>query len=223
MLPMSPLDPADVDHNAFGMSRPGRFVVVEGIDRAGKTTFVAALVAHALRERMFSGVLVLAFPRRPYGATPAQRSREWHAWCREDRERARRTIEDARASGMLVVADRYTWSGEAYERAAWDPDPDFGARYAVHEAHRRLTAVPDCTVFLAMDPGQAAKDPAYGTGDAGVLETLEYQRRVHAEFARILVRESAIVFRRDPRRNWATTLAEYPQILVSGGDGTAPA
>lgn len=104
------------------MTAPGRFITLEGIDGAGKSSHIEAL-AGWLRDRGFA-VLVT---REPGGTPLAERLRELFLQQPMDalteallvfagrRDHLRTVIEPALARGVVVLCDRFTDATFAYQ------------------------------------------------------------------------------------------------------------
>lgn len=162
----------------------GRFIVVEGPDRAGKTTLVEGLAAR-LAERRISAAC-LHFPDE--SVESGQRCRQFvNGQLQLPREDAlvlfaqnRRDVEP-RVRGLLktgttVLADRYAYSGAAYGAAnglaladAMRPDAGLMA--------------PDLVLLLQCPPEQLATRAGFGQGR---YEQTDKQQRVCDAFAALM-------------------------------------
>ncbi|CAO1629075.1 unnamed protein product [Parajaminaea phylloscopi] len=172
----------------------GAFIVIEGLDRAGKSTQVARLEA-ALKE-MASGSggsggsgepVIMKFPDRTtpvgkilnsYLSNPSTDldDRAVHLLFAANRWEVAKKIETAvHEEGRVVVADRYAWSGVAYSRAKglplkWLLAPEVGL------------PAPDITLFLSLSPEIAAQRGGYGEER---YEKEDVQRKVRGAFAEV--------------------------------------
>jgi dTMP kinase len=173
----------------------GAFIVVEGLDRAGKSTQVAKL-ANELNCK------AIKFPDRTTAIGTmidsylAQKSevddRAIHLLFSANRWEASQSILKKLEQGENVVCDRYAFSGIAYSNAKvsscryrrrssidvdrkgldyeWCRSPDIGLPR------------PDLTIFLHLTPEEAAKRGGYGDER---YENISMQRRVRESFTRI--------------------------------------
>ena len=163
---------------------PGRFIVVEGLDRAGKTT-QCAMLAKAL-EAEDHNVLQVRFPDRstPIGKMlDAYLRREIemeehavHLLFSANRYELKETIETALKAGTDVVCDRYVLSGICYTYARQKdvggrinsmPDWALGSDTRLPKAH--------ITIMLRINPTAAAKRRGFGEER---FEQTEFQKRV---------------------------------------------
>ncbi|KAH7094018.1 thymidylate kinase [Auriculariales sp. MPI-PUGE-AT-0066] len=167
----------------------GAFIVIEGMDRAGKTTQAALL-----RDRLTAAgrpVELIKFPDRTTAigkmidaylrsATDLD-DRAIHLLFSANRWECASRIQTALRAGTTLVCDRYAFSGIAFSAAklafaayaggfAWCATPDDGL------------PAPDLVLFLDVSPEVAAARGGYGLER---YEREEVQRAVRKVFARI--------------------------------------
>jgi dTMP kinase len=178
---------------------PGRFVVFEGGEGAGKST-QARLLAEALCER---GIEVL-LTREPGGTPGAEAIRElllhppgkgWPAsaeallFAAARADHVARAIKPALDAGQWVISDRFLDSSRAYQGGGGGiPDAD------VLELHRIGSSglLPDTTFLLEATPEQVARRLARrdgGESDAIGGRDAAYHADVAAAFARLAAAE----------------------------------
>lgn len=148
------------------MTAPGRFVVLEGPEGAGKSTLAAALSARARAEG-----LDLVAVREPGGTPAAEAARailldhahdvgpasELFLVLAARADLVRRVIRPALARGQLVLADRFDLSTRAYQVAGRGLPAD-----AVAAANALATGglVPDLTLVLDVPAGEGRRRQA---------------------------------------------------------------
>lgn len=160
----------------------GALIVLEGIDRAGKTTqcklLVEALQTVGVPVKTFrfpdrsteTGKLIDSMlqkdapPFPPRLLTILMSANRW-----EKEPEITRLLE----SGTTVILDRYFYSGTAYSVAS----PDITMPWAI--APDRGLPDADLVLFLKIDPTQAEKRPGFGQES---FETLEKQTKVAGAF-----------------------------------------
>ena len=160
-----------------------RKVVLEGIDRSGKSTLSKAL-AEKLREGG-GEVHLLRFPDRStevghvldlYLSKKLPLADEGlHLVMSANRWEKKDVIEEALASGKTVVCDRYCFSGVAYSWAkekanmteSWCKAPDSGLPQ------------PDVVLFLDLEPSAAAERASFGDE---IYEESEFQKKVREKY-----------------------------------------
>jgi dTMP kinase len=167
----------------------GAFVVLEGVDRCGKTTQSAAL----LKKLMTAGMAAAAlrFPDRTTQTGVLINSylqsssnlddRAVHLLFSANRWEAADHLTEQLASGTNVVCDRYAYSGVAFSSAKvkadgvtpklpldWCQAPDIGL------------PAPDCVIFLDLSPADAESRGGYG-GER--YEKRDMQVRVRQRFS----------------------------------------
>ncbi len=164
--------------------RRGRLVAIEGIDGAGKTTVVRALVRE-LRRRGRSVRARREPADRELGAL-AQRAGAADPWTGAvyftiDRFRARPALERDLVRHDLVVTDRSMYSTLAYQGSALPR----GSRRRLRALQRRATVVPDRVVLLELAPAEATRRRGRRGAARAPLEREAVQRRVAAEYRRL--------------------------------------
>ena len=199
----------------------GLFVSFEGIDRSGKTT-QARMLVDALGSE--------AVPVREPGGTPlGERVRELlkdpqseigpHAeallFAAARAELCRQVIRPALDTGRVVVSDRFLDSSLAYQGDA----RGLGVE-EVLEVNRWATEgmVPDLTIYLAIDPADAARRA--GEADRFEDEGLLLQERVRDAYERLVEAEPGRFRRVDADRPPDAVHAEV-LALVGAARGAA--
>ena len=189
----------------------GAFVVLEGIDRSGKSTLSRGLV-EALSEEG-GEVALMQFPDRTtvlghvlhlhLTRTIQLPDESVHLAMSANRWEKSAGIEACLAAGQTVVCDRYCYSGAAYSMAkgnasmteAWCKVPD------------RWLPQPDLVLYLDMDPAAAGERASFG---GEVYEEVEFQTRVREKYA--LLRDSDAAL--PGERTWTTLNASMPPEVV---------
>ena len=199
----------------------GLFVSFEGIDRSGKT-MQARMLVDALGSE--------AVPVREPGGTPlGERVRELlkdpqseigpHAeallYAAARAELCRQVIRPALDTGRVVVSDRFLDSSLAYQGDA----RGLGVE-EVLEVNRWATEgmVPDLTIYLAIDPADAARRA--GEADRFEDEGLLLQERVRDAYERLVEAEPGRFRRVDADRPPDAVHAEV-LALVGAARGAA--
>ncbi|MBI5258632.1 MAG: dTMP kinase [Burkholderiales bacterium] len=166
----------------------GRFITIEGIDGAGKSSHIEAL-AQWLRTRGHAVVLT----REPGGTPLAESLRELFLHQEMDalteallvfaarRDHLRCVIEPALARGQVVVCDRFTDATFAYQGAGRGFDL---ALLAQLEQWVQQSRQPDLTLWFDL-PAEVAAQRRAAARDADRLEreTLDFFERVRAGYA----------------------------------------
>ena len=178
------------------MAARGLFITFEGPEGSGKTTQVELLsVALVAKEPVVS--------REPGGTDLGERIREIVLFANTDieaeaemylfmaarKQLIREVIEPALAAGHIVIADRYHDSTLAYQ----------GGARGVPTYWPETFPRPDVTFLLAM-PVEGGRDRQAGAGkspDRLEKESIEFHRRVAAEYDRLAAAEPARFTRLD--------------------------
>ncbi|KAL0567849.1 Thymidylate kinase [Marasmius crinis-equi] len=165
------------------MPRRAPFIVVEGLDRSGKTTQTALLCSQL--EKSGHRVALMKFPDRTTAIGKmidsylrSQSELDDHAihlLFSANRWELSHQIESHLESNTIVVCDRYAFSGIAFSAAKglsyeWCRAPDIGL------------PAPDLTLFLDITPEKARERGGYGEER---YEKEEMQRKVREVFGRL--------------------------------------
>ncbi|KAM0951680.1 putative dTMP kinase [Dioscorea sansibarensis] len=169
--------------NSQRLSSRGSLIVLEGLDRCGKTSQSTKLVTRLKSE----GISVEAwrFPDRSTGvgqmisaylANDTQLDdRTIHLLFSANRWEKRSLMESKLRSGTSLVVDRYSYSGVAFSAAKgldieWCKAPEVGL------------VAPDLVIFLDISPERAAERGGYGTER---YEHLDFQRKVAQHYVNL--------------------------------------
>lgn len=160
------------------------FIVLEGVDRSGKTTQAARLV-DALRERGVD-VEALRFPDRSTSigsmidsylsdGNQTLSDEVIHLLFSANRWECAQRIDAALAAGKTLVCDRYWQSGVAYSHAKglsleWCQAPDL------------QLPQPNMVIYLDVSATRASERGNYGQER---YERVDFQQRVHDSYERL--------------------------------------
>jgi dTMP kinase len=150
--------------------RRGAFILLEGVDRCGKTTQAKLLLQRLLQ--MGIAAVSMRFPDR---TTPTgqiiheylqQQSelddRSIHLLFSSNRWEAATNIQNLLRAGTTIVCDRYAYSGVAFSAAKRDHQtgqPLLDLEWC--KAPDRGLPAPDCVLFLDLSPDQAEARGGY--------------------------------------------------------------
>ncbi|KAI0642370.1 thymidylate kinase [Trametes meyenii] len=164
----------------------GTLIVVEGLDRSGKSTQTALLA-----ERFKTAGLPVRLVRFPDRTTPIGKmidsylrsesemdDRAIHLLFSANRWELAPSIIDSLNAGTTVICDRYAFSGIAFSAAKNKP----GMSYEWCRAPDIGLPAPDLTLFLDVSPEKAR---ARGNFGAERYENADLQERVEHVFERI--------------------------------------
>lgn len=175
------------------MSKPqrGTFILLEGVDRCGKTTQCTLLLKHLLSMSIES--VAMRFPDRAtkvgemideYLRTRKEMDdRAIHLLFSANRWEASSKLVQNIANGKTVVCDRYAYSGVAFSSAKSQEDRNKNVRKDLSidwcmSPDSGLPA-PDVVIFLDMEPEELVKRGGYGEER---YEKLQLQMRVRQRF-----------------------------------------
>ena len=168
------------------MNKRGRFIVIEGIDRSGKTT----------QSRILStkdGFQYVRFPNRdtPTGkliddylkGSVEMSPQVNHLLFSANRWESINEIESLLDSGINVVCDRYIYSGIAYSVAkgldcSWCESSDMGLLQ------------PDVVFYLDLPIEEASKRGEYGEE---IFENEVFQRKVQEAYTKYVITSDWII------------------------------
>ena len=163
----------------------GAFIVIEGIDRSGKTTqsklLVDKLCSHGISSTR------ICFPDRSTAIGKVIHeylvgnieltSKAIHLLFSANRWEVMKSIEEFLLKGITVVCDRYAYSGVAYTVATgnasleWCKHPDKGL------------IKPDILIYFYSDPAALATRAEYGNEK---YDNIDFQRKVKEQFSIII-------------------------------------
>ncbi|OIW30126.1 hypothetical protein CONLIGDRAFT_702609 [Coniochaeta ligniaria NRRL 30616] len=175
--------PTTRQEDGGGSIARGALIVLEGLDRSGKTTQVKLLEQRFVE--LGKKVKVMRFPDRstPIGQMIDSYLRSQtemddhviHLLFSANRWEAAKQIHSLLSSGTTVLCDRYYYSGIVYSAAKQNPSLSLGwARHPEVGLPR-----PDLVLFLDLDEDRARARGGWG---GEVYERAEMQRRVRELF-----------------------------------------
>ncbi len=162
----------------------GRFIVLEGIDGAGKST-----LAHSLAERLSATteVTLTAEPSDGHVGDALRRavSEDGHPLLESllfvaDRAHHTHLIEGWLEDGVTVICDRYYASTLAYQTASLGEE----LRPWLREMNDRVIITPDLTILLDIEP-DGGMDRVNSRGESSKFEKTEYLREVRRQYLRL--------------------------------------
>lgn len=178
-LPFKPLRLIHMESTESSSSR-GALIVLEGLDRCGKTSQSGRLYKYL--DEQGRSVESWRFPDRNTGVGQmissylANKSQlddhAIHLLFSANRWEKRSLMEEKLKSGTTLVVDRYSYSGVAFSSAkgldiGWCKAPEIGL------------LAPDLVVYLDISPEKAAERGGYGDER---YEQLEFQKKVAGSY-----------------------------------------
>ncbi|KAK9450959.1 P-loop containing nucleoside triphosphate hydrolase protein [Limtongia smithiae] len=174
------------------MTARGKLILIEGLDRAGKTTQCALLRERLEAECGVDNVIVQKLPDRTTNIGKTINSylscgtelddRAVHLLFSANRWELRSFLLDSLRGGKTIILDRYVPSGVAYSLAKEIP----GMSLEWCLAPERGLPVPDVTIFLDINPANA--DVLSSREGFGIerYELSEFQSAVRSKFKTLL-------------------------------------
>jgi len=212
------------------MSAEGKFISLEGIEGAGKSTLAPALEA-ALRARG----LAVRLTREPGGTPLAEQLRALVLARGSERISAEaetllmfaaraihleNLIRPALRSGVWVICDRFTDATRAYQGAGRGVDPELIERLA-GTVHGDLWPHRTLVLDLPVEQGLTRARQRTGHGDRFEDEDRRFFERVRARYLELAAREPARVRVLDgaasPDSVAGAALAAIADLLATGG------
>ncbi len=199
---------------------PGRFVTLEGIDGAGKSTHLDAIVdwfqrrgADVVRTREPGGTPLAEALRELVLARPMDALTEALLVFAARRDHLQQVIEPALARGAIVVSDRYTDATFAYQGGGRGFDP---AVLSQLEGWVQRGRQPDLTIWLDAPPAVAAARRRAGrAADRFEVEDEAFFARVAAVYAARCAAEPQRFVRIDADADVATVRQRIEAALQS--------
>lgn len=152
--------------NSNAEQKRGAFILLEGVDRCGKTTQVARLTARLLAASL--AATAMRFPDRTtatgqiinsYLQSPSTQLDDHavHLLFSANRWEAADKIAAAVQAGTTVVCDRYAYSGVAFSSAKVASDGTETPLLSLEwcQAPDRGLPAPDCVIFLDLSQEEA--------------------------------------------------------------------
>ncbi|KAF5876200.1 uncharacterized protein Bfra_002602 [Botrytis fragariae] len=180
------IDPYPYREPANPISR-GSFILIEGLDRAGKTTQVKKLC-----DRLYASgrnVKLMRFPDRTTSigqqinsylqSSTALSDQSIHLLFSANRWEKAQEIRDLIAQGYTIVCDRYYYSGMIYTSSKYSIDSPSHLSLEWCKNPEIGLPMPDRVIFLDLEPEEAEKRGGYGDEK---YETREMQKRVRNGF-----------------------------------------
>lgn len=182
----------------------GKFIVIEGLDRAGKSVQCTETVQNL--EKLGHKVVKMNFPDRTTAIgkiineylanSKTDLSDEAiHLLFSANRWEAKKNIERILDSGVSIVCDRYCYSGIAFSSAK-------GMDFEWCKMCDRGLPQPDLVVFLDVDEATATQRGGYGKER---YETKEMQQKVRNQFDKL----------REPQWAWISASGSIESVQES--------
>ncbi|KAM3301465.1 thymidylate kinase [Capsicum chacoense] len=178
-LPFKPLRRIHMENKESSSPR-GALIVLEGLDRCGKTSQSGSLYKYLLEQG--HSVESWRFPDRNTGVGQMISSyltnesqledHAIHLLFSANRWEKRSLMEEKLKTGTTLIVDRYSYSGVAFSSAkgldiGWCKAPEIGL------------LAPDLVVYLDISPEKAAERGGYGNER---YEQLEFQKKVAGSY-----------------------------------------
>lgn len=202
----------------------GLFIVVEGMDGAGKTTAVKAL--YEAFNKLDVPVKVLPVP----GATPFGKNirglimsetgldpmSEALLFAVDRNYTAVNVVKPLVAQGVVVIADRWNYSSYAYQGVGLD----LGARYDALEAVVDDGFVPDQVVFLdvSLETSIARLEARLGENNRLDNVSIERKKKIYDGYQQCFAADSKRVYRIDAEQSIeqiSELLSNYASLVVA--------
>ncbi len=209
------------------MTPPGLFISFEGIDGAGKSTHIQALV-----DALAAAGRTVVSTREPGGTPLAEQLRALALTAPMDplteallmfaarRDHLQQVIEPALAAGQVVVCDRFTDATFAYQGGGRGFDWEVLSQLEAMVQGRAGGALrqPDLTILFELDPAIAAERLAGArVPDKFESQPVAFFRAVHQGYQRRAKADPARFARIDAAQPRETVWAAVRQAVVQRG------
>jgi dTMP kinase len=218
-------------HKVRPHGQRGTLLVLEGIDRSGRSTHARRLEAHlrrvghgATRTSLGSSTLAGAEIRDARGARRANPVEMALLAAADLAECLEQVILPSLRAGLVVVADRYSWTSMARAEAR-GVDPDWLRRLLAFAPTPDAVLYLDVPAAVSVERRSAAVDPYEAGADLALSEDLiasygMFQERLHACFERFV---EPYGFIRVPGVGSVEAIAaRLARIAERAADATAP-
>lgn len=173
----------------------GLFVVIEGLDRSGKSTQVNLLVDYFNKNYINFNSFQIHFPNRETesGKKLDQYLRKILDLKDEDAlklfsdnrwEQSENIIQEVEKNNKIIICSRYAYSGVAYAKLS-----EYRPLEECMVPDRGLPR-PDIVIFIDVDPEEASKRDGYGDEK---FEDIIKQKKVRENFSKLFENDQTVV------------------------------
>jgi dTMP kinase len=173
----------------------GKFVVLEGIDKSGKTTVSGLIMEHLIRKGVSSDMIIqIRYPNRDtltgklldsYLKSETELCPEAvHLIFSANRWETKDYILKMKNEGKIVICDRYYHSGIVYSMTK-------GLKYKRAKQADYGLPEPDHIFFIDVSPEKVRKRENYGDER---YEKLAFQNKIYKNYKKILKKNGNVAF-----------------------------
>jgi dTMP kinase len=189
---------------APALEGPGIFIVVEGLDGAGKSIQITRLMDRMLIYGHLGGVNEIHNMRQPTTGQYGQKIREFAGSSKErkplveftiflaDRMEQAKKVRDHISHGEVIIMDRCYHTSVAYQSVTGELDP-----WEIFHANRIVFPKPDLLIMIDIDP-DVAMDHLHRRGRAKeVFERKDFFIKAREVYLELTKREDGVVINGD--------------------------